>query len=460
MSARKRATVSVPQAGEALAPELRTAAALPRPEESLLASVHDSTEALRESFRKLEERQQQFQQTAGGFDEQIRRLEQETGQALQAQQAQLLHQMEQAAGMLNGLTSAGLEHLAQEVGQQMRTFEELQSQRSREMAQLYTRLNGLGADQQRKLDTACNWLEAARELALFIQEYYPHDFFQAGELEKAWRQVEQAQAMLEEGMPEAAVLGAQQGYEKLSSLRLELERQQTEWLLLRSRAAERVARLVEQAQFNRQCEALGTDGRKLGVVIDADYWCARRISRLVEETRRIQAQIEDREQAPETAQLCELLSSTLPRLEKELGDNLQQARLAALGAQLRINIADVVVDALRSQGFELQDASYHNDDMRKPYRVRLRNREGSEILVQVSPHPGELERNEVTWQSQDHCELTYHELEQRGREITYALKRWGLRVGETTLDEGETARTGVRPTQRYGIREGTAHYGR
>jgi hypothetical protein len=111
---------------------------------------------------------------------------------------------------------------------------------------------------------------------------------------------------------------------------------------------------------------------------------------------------------------------------------------------VRINIADLVVQALEQQGFVLQESQYNNNDQRKAFSARVQNLEGSEVIIQVMPVPGDAGKNELQLHSLDKDMRTEHELRQRSLEISRTLNDYGLVVGAMT-----TADKPGQPTTEY-----------
>ena len=131
----------------------------------------------------------------------------------------------------------------------------------------------------------------------------------------------------------------------------------------------------------------------------------------------------------------QLIQTDFPAFQEELDRLIVDARLAALNSQVRINIADLVVQALEQQGFVLQESKYNNNDQRKAFSARVQNLEGSEVIIQVMPVPGDAGRNELQLHSLDKDQRTEHELRKRSHEITRTLNDYGLVVGALTTAE-------------------------
>jgi len=246
---------------------------------------------------------------------------------------------------------------------------------------------------------------------------------------------------LNQGMPEAALLNAQQTYSHLSELRGELERKQNEWSVLYQASLLTARRFYAMLAGCQRLPALDTDGNELPYEIDVDFWCGRKLSRLAEKTRNVLQQLEKNQAILDADALNQLIQTDFPASQEELDKLIVDARLAALNSQVRINIADLVVQALEQQGFVLQESKYSNNDQRKAFSARVQNLEGSEVVIQVMPVPGDAGRNELQLHSLDKDQRTEHELRQRSSEISRTLNDYGLVVGALTAENAGEAAT-------------------
>jgi hypothetical protein len=218
---------------------------------------------------------------------------------------------------------------------------------------------------------------------------------------------------------------AQQVYSGLSELRLELEKRENEWNTLYQAAWEGVHQLLDIARSSHTCSAHDLDGQELPVPIDIDFWACGELSHAVAEIEELGFQLQVDELSSEG--LNRILQEDLPAARQAVEDAIYHARLAVLNSQLRINIADLVIEALQKQGYVLQQAEYARDDQRMAYSAKVRNLEGNEIVIQVYPSDA-VGKNELHLVSLDREQRTDHELRQRSLEVTRSLSQHGLKV--------------------------------
>lgn len=379
----------------------------------------ETSEDLRRRLEPVERRQRDLQQALQGVIAEVREFEEETVRRIVEQE----HQMRDA-----------LRSVRQEIAEQARRFNEMMEQerriRQQQIHHLQEQVDAIVADQRRREELARSWIEAAEVMRGFIEGNYRHQQFAPGALERLERDIRQARENVQQGVPETALAQAQAAYRDLSDLRLELERLEREWNLWRAAALESAREILSLAQSNRRCKAVGLDAQEIDVEVEVDWWTDGKLTALEQEVQQLIARIQEQDPPMTTEQLRQIAESTVPSFQERLEEVVREARLAVLGSQLRINIADLVVRALEEQGFALQDATYEGEDMRGGYVAKVKHLDGSEIVVTVTPKEGEPAENELNIHSYDVDQRSEHELRQRARELAQALQAKGLQTGE------------------------------
>jgi hypothetical protein len=426
MSAHKRATVSIPEEEYRRLHDLEMKEQLlpkPNPFEARKAVA-----VLEESFHQLQQRQGDFQQVTASFSSQLQQFETEASTALIEQSAIFMEHLDDTAADLAVSTDAALQ-------QQSQHITELNQQRERDFQSLSSEIEHLASDEERKADLAMGWLLSAADLLNFIDQSYPHQQLAPERLSQLENALQLAGDHLDQRMPEAAFLAARQTYTSLSELRLQLEDEFCRWHALHQSSRLQLDQLIEAAENHRFTHALDLDGQPLDFSLDVDFWSHRKLARFFQSLAHIQAQLDEEPFTLDSQTLQTLLSETLPSLRNQLQEIIFQARLNGLNSQVRLNIADIVIQALGSQGFALQDSEYANGDMRRQVSARLVNLEGSEVLVEVDPIAGSTPTSDLQLHSFDDGLRTEHELRQRSAEVARALRRFGLQVGPLSTPE-------------------------
>lgn len=432
MSGRKRTTVTILESEyqRLLAQERRLweiRRVLPEVEETIRAVRAEAARGL----EQVERRQQLLQQALQQVHTDFQRLEAETAHRLQRQQQQMRDALQDLRREMHQL-----------VEEQGKRFQEMLAEerqaRERQMARLQEQVDALKADTQRKMEIARIWIEGAQTMRDFINGNYRHQLFRPGALERLERDLHQAQENLNQGIPEAALAQAQRVYHELSDLRIELEHLEAEWHLWRSAALESAREILALAQAHRTAKAIDMEGKELDLSIEVDWWTGGRLSELEREVHELIHRLQDEENPLNLDDLRKVAEEKAPALRQRLEEIVRDARLAVIGSQLRINIADLIVQALREQGFEVQDATYEGQDMRGGYFVRVQHLDGSEVVVAVVPRESQPLENEVQIHSYDVAQRSERELERRAAELARALEVRGLQAPQP-------AKTGERP---------------
>ncbi len=423
--------------------------------------------ALQGHLGQLEERQRQFERTVCNFQQEVQTAEMDTmrqylqretelytrlwsqsERRLDATQSALREQASQFSSLLEEQQRRHQENILNLQIHQQAQLSRLEDQVQTGMALLEQRLDSVLDEQERKYLAAGNWIAQARELAQFIQERYAHEAYLPGELVRLEQAVALAEANLAENMPEAAVVSGQQAYVELSGLHLQLEQLDSEWRLLAETCWENASRLLAFAEENRTCPAHDLDGNQLPEMIDVDFWTEGDLEQQIESLRDLAADLGERAEGFDLPALRVLAEEDLPRRYERLSETVYQARLAVLNSQLRINIADLVVQALEQQGFGLVQSEYADCDQRNGFSAKVRNREKDEIVIQVAPDPGILGKNELHLISLDRARRDERELVGRSREVALALDRYGLEVGEMRASHSRPPRESATPNRR------------
>lgn len=427
MSGSKRVTVTIREEEyQRLLDAEQKLRKMPKPKtEQQLAMEQRSFEKIQATMFEAQQRQATFQELLLGMNGTIQKIEENTSRAMQEFQDNTTAELEQYAGELS-------RYVDKRLADQTRRFEKAIAANHRtyqeEIAQLRREIRQQAADQQQKRALAEEWLQAGEALAQFLRATYACDFYAPGQLDRLEQTLLQARQNLDHNLIEAAISPAQQVYLSLSELRVQLEQWEQEWQLVYQAVDEALEELRVQAEDSRRVGALDLDGSPLPYEVDVEQWSDGRWQAVVDQIEMLSAQLRAPTSIPDTQTLNLWLSEDLPGLSQELSAVVVDARVAALNSQLRINIADLVVQALQEQGFVARTSQYENDDLRNCFHVQLDSIDGGEVLVQVEPFGAGIGENRLQIDSIDREERTEHELHQRWTEITRSLAGYGIQL--------------------------------
>jgi hypothetical protein len=283
--------------------------------------------------------------------------------------------------------------------------------------------------QDSKEDIVHKQLADANSLYEFIIGTFNHEKFTPGEAQRAAYEMDKAHQNLDQGFVDAAMVNAQHVYQSLSEQRITLELKQAEWELLSLDVEKRLRQLLLDAEGLKKIPSTDLDGNEIGQMIDVDYWSSRRLSRLKTLIQNRLLQIDADAETLETEDLLTIQQQELPRLFEELENTCNLAIEEALNSQLRVNIADIVIQALENQGFQFSTSAYIQNDKRKAFSANVNNLAGDEIIIGVEPNKGEPGSNHLHLISADAEQRTEHELHQRAKEVLSTLNQFGLENG-------------------------------
>lgn len=355
MSGFKRATVSISQEEydrlREAEEQLRT---LPKVKGDTQERItNESNAVFQATIQELEQRQALLYQALAGMSDHVRDLEQNTSQAMIDYESSTFAKLEAYAGSLSNSFDQILANHSQQFEE---TITRNHRQYQQELGIMARRLRKMAGSQNRKKAIAEDWLSAAEKMAYFIGENYAWQFFLPEKFERLEQQLAQVYQNYTLGLSEAVIAASQQLYLAFSDLRVELERLEMEWQITNLAVRESLDRELSLLEQSRYVQAFDLDGNPLDYLVNVEYWTQGRLAELEGALGQIRAQFEDSQQPPDTETLTRWLTTDISNCHQTLERIVLDARIAALNSQLRINIADLVVQALREQGFSLSNA--------------------------------------------------------------------------------------------------------
>lgn len=463
-----------------------------RQQESRLRSVQrDLPERLntvreeaRQEFQRriapLEERDRQQEKTIQKLTSGLKILEKDTQRRLQQQRqewktavqdAEVLQQqlLQKATFSLESAMRQGFEQQRREylqiTAEQRREYIRLIAQQDKKFTQLIAEerqarergeqlleqqiegvVENIEQETERKAKLAKELLSDVDTIWEQIDRDYQHQRDAPGRLTDLRRGLEIAQSNIQTGVTEAAIASAQQTYLQLADLRLELEQKEQEWLLLYNAAWEDLKSLIAEVQANRECEV--EVGQEDKFRLEVDYWVNGRLSQYEQQLSQLESQLESDEATLTIEQLKEF-GEKITALQPTLGEIVEQAKLAILSSQMRVEIADRVVEALDRVGYTLvnpeSDAIYEGNDQRNDYAVRVKNLAGDEIVTVISPER-EFGANSISINTFSPTLLDEKATQQNAKAILDLLEEQGVK-GQGELECYEQARTEYRDMQ-------------
>ncbi|WP_322791561.1 hypothetical protein [Bellilinea sp.] len=380
-----------------------------------------------------ERRQSRYEASLANLSEEMRQMESEVNQRLRRMN-------EHWQGELQNSLRENRHEFRQRIGElDQRLTAQIQQERrerERQVQEISDRINALVADERRRDELARSWVNDVSLKAGFIANNYRHQQFAPGELDKIERDIQIARQNVLQGMPQSALSTIQRAYNDLNDLQMKLERLEKEWLLWHTAALEATRQLLAIAQSNRVCSALDMEGKPLtGFEVEVDHWTRGKLTAFETKLKKIIGRIENDEQPLSIEELREIAETAAPKLREELEQIIAEARTAVIASQLRASIAELVIQALESQGYVYDDSAYEEEDQRLGYVAKVKAFDGSEVVISISPDDENAAANHLQIHSFDQDVRTEHELLQRAKAISESLQEQGLQASQPAVTD-------------------------
>lgn len=383
-------------------------------------------EQLKSDIEDMQFRQQALLESLEQVSLDIVDFEHEASQALVDQQFTINRGISDVVNNYQIETETALASIESQVQSQLRN---LLDQHNQEWDWVLNNWKNQSFRAQHKNELGDEWIQAASIIEQFIIDNYDHERFAPGVLHRQENRLSQAHENLAHNLPEAAITAAQDAYNELSELRIQLEKKHSEFSLLLQRIKLRANKIRELFHQNQVVPALDLEGKPLSFNLTVDYWSGGQFKELEQEFESVLADMLETSSLAATDALKELVNDYFPCIEDKITDLIFKARLKVINAQLRMNIAEIVVQALHGQGYALDNSFFLTGDERQAYQANLYNYEGSQVIVKIDPVSDQEVANELHLYTSDAQTKTSHELKQRAMEIRRALQFKGLEVG-------------------------------
>lgn len=304
-------------------------------------------------------------------------------------------------------------------------------ERERQYREVSERINAIVADERRRDELARSWVNDVAQKAEFIGKNYRHEQFAPGELAKIEREIQDARQSLGQGMPQSALSTVQRTYNELNDLQMKLEQMEKEWLIWQTAALETTRQILALAQENRACAALDLEGKPLeGFEVEVNYWTGGKLSALEGEISAVIGRVQEEGKPLSIEELREITEESAPELRKKLEEVIGEARTAVISSQMRASIADMVIEALESQGYLYDDSTYEGEDEREGYVAKAKAFDDSEVVISIQPDRNRVGDNQLQIHSFDEDIHNEYELLERAKVITKSLQGQGLQTSE------------------------------
>ena len=331
-----------------------------------------------------------------GMDNKIQSLGTEMARYEQAVQQELSRQQQNFRNGLKDL-SKNMSHMGEKISRQ---FAEMQKNMQDSFQLTNARITQLQADTAQQINDISNRVTALEEKEKYaealtrqmldytaiqyesIEKIPMHERFAPGKLDQIRPILSSIEDDYSHGVYQAALPRARDTVDRLTELRVEVEKAYREWEQFRIAAVTIARELLARIESNKEIQAVDIDGRELpGVELDTDYWSEGKLGVLSENISKDLAILEKNNCAWNTEKLQRWLETT--------ADNYQEELLAALLSQFRTDMGDTLCEALKAQGYELAGGAseplFEDLDPRKPLLADFESVDGAHVAFKITP---------------------------------------------------------------------------
>jgi hypothetical protein len=330
----------------------------------------------------MQARQDELTRRLAGLSEQARKLEAATTRRINAATATIMNEAREANKQLRGETRQLLDE------QEQRFDNALNAERDQRQRELGT----LRAEMERERTVKANVLDAARTAVAdarvirdAISASLPHERFAPGKLARLTDRLGVAEDSASSGIAETALAQAQELQLSLNELRAEVELRDAEWRAAHLTAVAAVTALAEQISYNSMITVTDEESGA-SAELDVDYWSDGKLSAIRKAADELSTAVRDETAPPSLAELRVISEESVAALDGRLTETVAAARTRQWASQVRVNMAEMVVDVLEPlTGYAFDGATFVADDQREAFYAKLTHADESEIVVEVAP---------------------------------------------------------------------------
>jgi hypothetical protein len=387
----------------------------------------ENKSVLQDQYNDFLQRQQEYNQCINFFDQRLADMEVSNSRALLEQQESLLNTLEKSQFEAQDALFSTLETNQQALEQRIQdNFTELD--------QINQVISNQAIDQESILQSAGSILSSALQLKEYILETYPPNLIDQPELDRIDDTCVSAQNNLQLSAGQAALVQAQNTYTRLSHVRVALEQQIDLLNATRRLALQKVNEVMALLEENQLITAIGPDGNELPDLVRVQDWDQGKWQQYHEYLSSIIAELKADQGGYSMEYYTKLIETMVPDFEKRIEKLVTQVRLAVINSQIRVNIADTIIQAMLLQGYELKTHAFLNNNFFNGYEAVLKGANQANLTLRVMPVTNILGQNDVQIESHDAALRSEHELKQRAKEILSSISRYGLDVGEIKIE--------------------------
>lgn len=310
---------------------------------ALAAQLRQAQRRMEEQRAAADQRQQAFAGAIGNLSQELQASTRDFHQQLQAQRTEY---------------TRGLEQLDQRLAGQRQEYLGLIAEQAAQVEQQFARIEQHRRDARQ---AAAQWLADARVILDYIDQHQRHTQFAPGQLDLLNGDWTLSRRNLDAGHEQAAIATGQALYAKAIKLQAEIEFRQLEWDTFFNEAITGARAQLATLEAQRSARwVIDTEQGSQELEAEIDYWSDGALSAL---QTRVEQAIATLEQQPPTLTLDDLKHQIATNQEAlaDLERIITGAKERLIASQLRVTIAQDLLDDLGRSGWALEDSVWEGE---------------------------------------------------------------------------------------------------
>ncbi|MBN2048382.1 MAG: hypothetical protein JW750_11105 [Anaerolineaceae bacterium] len=394
-------------------------------------------------MEKTKNREQDYQSFVSKLENQFAQQQRSYSEAYLNQQVDFMNQI---SSLEHGMRQDANQLLRDQRAMYERGIAAMEHEFSAAVSDLEEELASIQNDHQEKAHYALTALENLEKTLAWVSDEYPWDRFLPDAIYDLEEAITQANWNYDQGFFDAVILQCQQIEQSLLRARREIERLEDEWYTLRDLLRYSAQDLFEKARSCRTVYPIDLQGRVMEeqAPIHVNYWSNGKLADFQERSRALIEEASDDDCDLSIEVMQDWIQDQQPAMEDELVEIVMTARVNVLNAQLRANIASIITETMKQQGFVIESSQNTSNQIDKRFEVNMVNLAGDEVTISVDPIQNAVGENEIHIDSHDKESRTYYEINQRHAQVAESLQEHGLNIEMDGLKE---IRTGHKQAQ-------------
>jgi hypothetical protein len=275
---------------------------------------------------------------------------------------------------------------------------------------------------------AQQWLKDVSTLLTSLENQYGSLFDNRSVINSLDEQYNQSVSNFQNGLYEACLVGCQSLATQISSIRNQFENRILEYKVLLQSVSLEADEIYNQIRLASTIPAIKMKQDLEDLSLNLQEWVEDDYLELLNSLEVLVNQLRNQTYPFSKEDLLNIRQELLPSFLNRLGELIDEVQVKSLNAQIRFNLAQLVLAALVTQGLSLDSCGFQNSRYDYPYELSANSSDGGRVIVRIDPIPGELFSTQLHIISDDTVERTHQECVQRAKELNRSLRQVGLQI--------------------------------